>query len=385
MLDNQRDLFSIPDEITYLNCAYMSPLLRSTEQVGMQGVMEKSRPWEIEVEDFFSPCLALRKLFGELIHCDEADRISLIPSASYGIANVINNLPARKHGNIVLIEHQFPSNVYAWQKWASRNHIEIRIVQSKESLFSATDEINYAVLSHIDENTIAVAMAHIHWADGRLFDLKAIRKKTDEFGAYLIIDGTQSIGALPFSIAEIRPDALIVASYKWLLGPYGFGLAYYGDRLDNGNPIEENWINRKDSHIFQKLVNYQIEYKPMAHRYNVGEHSNFVFVPMLLDSLSQIKKWGIQAIQDYTENLVRRISPKIQEIGCTIEQEGKRANHLFGIYLGKHIQIDKLKDHLKKEKIHVSFRGDFIRVSPHLYNTSDDLEKLTEVIKKSMT
>ena len=86
-------------------------------------------------------------------------------------------------------------------------------------------------------------MGHIHWADGTLFDLIAIRKKADKVGAKLIIDGTQSVGALPFSVKEIQPDALIVGGYKWLLGPYSIGMAYYADTFNNGEPLELSLIH----------------------------------------------------------------------------------------------------------------------------------------------
>ena len=96
-------------------------------------------------------------------------------------------------------------------------------------------------------------MGIVHWADGTIFDMKKIRKKTSENNALLIIDGTQSIGSMPFNLNEIQPDALVCAGYKWLMGPYGSGLAYYGKYFDDGKPIEESWINRKVVMIFRTL------------------------------------------------------------------------------------------------------------------------------------
>ena len=384
MLANCKHLFSIPDEITYLNCAYMGPLLKSTEQAGIVGLRKKATPWTVSTEDFFAPVDELKSSFAQLVDCGDPERIALVPSASYGLANAIQNLTPKKGGNIILVEHQFPSNVYPWQKWAARHHVNIHIVKPNRNLFSATDSINYEILAHIDKDTIAVGMSHVHWADGRLFDLKAIREKTERNHAMLILDGTQSVGALPFSVEQYKPDALIVAGYKWLLGPYSFGLAYYSDRFDHGNPIEENWINRKDSHVFQKLVNYQVEYRPKANRFNVGENSNFIAVPMLSDSIKQIADWGVDNIQSYVKGLVDEVSDDIINIGCNIETDSKRSSHLFGIYLSPQIQMERLKRFLKEEKIFVSFRGDFIRVSPHVYNTVDDLKKLVSIIEKSI-
>ena len=123
-------------------------------------------------------------------------------------------------------------------------------------------------------------MGNIHWSNGMLFNLKDIRKKTKEFNSLLIIDGSQSVGALPFSIAEIQPDALICAGYKWLFGPYGCGYAYLGPYFDKGNPIEENWANRFIQRNFAGLTEYQSQYKPLANRFNVGESGSFIYVKM---------------------------------------------------------------------------------------------------------
>ncbi|HBX65139.1 MAG TPA: aminotransferase, partial [Balneolaceae bacterium] len=92
-------------------------------------------------------------------------------------------------------------------------------------------------------------------------------------------------------------DALICAGYKWLMGPYSIGLAYYGPALDDGNPVEENWINRYESENFANLVNYNDEYQPGALRYEVGEHSNFILVPMMLKAVQQLNQWGVENIQ----------------------------------------------------------------------------------------
>ena len=384
MLPCQKHKFSLPEEITYLNCAYLSPLLQSVEAAGIEAVKKKRNPASIVVEDFFEPPLRAKQLFAGLIDCEEAQRIAIIPSASYGIATVVNNLVPRRNGNIILIENQFPSHVYAWQKWAAEHHVEVIIIKPDNTLFSATDSLNHQILSNINQSTIAVAIGHVHWADGRIFDLQRIREKTKQFDSLLVIDGTQSVGALPFSVKAYEPDALIVAAYKWLLGPYSFGFAYFNERFDNGRPIEENWINRKDSEIFQKLVNYQVEYKPFAHRYNVGENSNFIAVPMTIRALEQLHAWGVPQIQKYTAALINPAIPDLEALGCKIEEQDKRASHLFGITLPSRINMDLFKQNLTKEKVHVSFRGDFIRVSPHLYNTLEDIEKLKFVIENTL-
>src|SRR5690606_28861799 len=152
------------------------------------------------------------------------------------------------------------------------------------------------------------------------FDLSALREKTRQCGALLILDGTQSVGAMPFNINDVQPDALICASYKWLLGPYSIGLAYFSEAFDSGIPIEENWINRQGSDNFQGLVNYEDRYLPKARRYSVGEASNFVLLPMLGAAMEQILEWQPENIQAYAKNLSAPYIAQLQEMGASVEE-----------------------------------------------------------------
>src|SRR5690349_4041297 len=119
VLASQRGLFDIPDEIAYLNCAYMSPLLRSASAAGQTALARKAQPWRIAAADFFTESEVARALFAELIGAD-ADGVALIPSASYGLSLAAANLTAGTGRRILLLEDQFPSNVYPWQDLAAR-------------------------------------------------------------------------------------------------------------------------------------------------------------------------------------------------------------------------------------------------------------------------
>jgi selenocysteine lyase/cysteine desulfurase len=220
----------------------------------------------------------------------------------------------------------------------------------------------------------------VHWADGTRFDLKAIREKTHEVGALMVIDGTQSVGALPFDVQELEPDALVCAGYKWLMGPYSIGLAYYGPAFDNGSPIEDNWINRYESENFANLVNYQENYQPGALRYEVGEHSNFILVPMLLEAVKQIRRWGVENIQTYCKELSAPFLDQISALGYQIEEENYRSAHLFGIRLGPEHNLEKLQKSLKANKVSVSVRGSAIRIAPNVYNDNLDFKRLLRAL-----
>jgi len=384
-MNTQKGLFQLDESITYLNGAYMSPLLKSVAEIGKQQVEAKLKPYLIAGDDFFINVQAVKQEFSKLINAQNPSRIAIIPSVSYGLANVVKNVNVRAK-EIVVVAEQFPSNVYPWMELEETQNAKIIAINPPNLLKNRGKGWNEDILEAINEQTGIVAISHTHWADGTLFNLKAIRKKTSEVGALLIIDGTQSVGALPFDVQEIQPDALICAGYKWLMGPYGIGVAYYGSAFDNGMPIEQNWINRKDSKNFAGLVNYKDQYEAGAMRYSVGEQSNFILIPMLLKSLKQLNKWGVDNIQAYCRSIIQKPLESLKAKGYWVEDETFRGAHLFGVRKEGVLanqgvwDVEKVRTTLEKEHIFVSIRGSSIRVSPNVYNTENDVKKLVEAL-----
>ncbi|HMQ46356.1 MAG TPA: aminotransferase class V-fold PLP-dependent enzyme [Saprospiraceae bacterium] len=373
MLSCQKHLFDLPDDIHYLNGAYMSPQLLVVEAIGKERLSIKNRPYLLGIDDFFQSIQELKAAFAQLVNIADPNRVAIIPSVSYGIANAARNIQLSKGQKIILVEEQFPSNYYTWEKLARQNDAVLQVIKAPLENAGRTQSWNEALLQSIDPQTAMVAIGNVHWADGTLFDLHRVRQKTKAVGALLIVDGTQSVGALPFDVERIQPDALICAGYKWLLGPYSFGMAYYGEAFDGGDPIEENWINRLHSEDFQNLVRYQSEYRPMASRYSVGEQSNFILAPMQLTAIRQLLDWGVQHIQDYCQNLLSAPLQELQNMGCSCAPESLRAHHLVGIRLPGHFDLEKLKAAAQKRQVFISFRGNAIRLSPNVYNTAEDM------------
>jgi selenocysteine lyase/cysteine desulfurase len=384
MLQNQSQLFNLPQDITYLNCSYMSPMLKTVAEVGVKGIYGKEDPTVIKPEDFFDNTSSLREEFAKLINAP-ASHCAIAPSVSYGMANVAKNLKAGKGDNIVVADEQFPSNVYAWMALREERGVEIKFIAPPKRKEDRGKVWNEQILEAIDKNTKLVATGHVHWADGTLFDLEAIRAKTKDVGALMVIDGTQSIGALPFDVKIFQPDAVVAAGYKWMMGPYSTAMAYYGDYFSDGRPVENNWMNRLHSEDFANLVNYQEQYQPGMVRYEVGESANFILTPMLTKAIEQVNAWGPENIQQYTRALAAPYLDQLRAAGFWIEDEKHRAHHLLGLRLPGHMDLDEVKKKLQQEKIFVSVRGNSIRVSPHLYNATEHFEHLMEVLGVQVT
>jgi selenocysteine lyase/cysteine desulfurase len=384
----QREAFSLPPDLHYLNCAYMSPLPRVVEEAGVMGMARKRNPSGLSPRDFFEESQEVRRLFAGLVNVPDPNAVAIIPSVSYGVGAVARNTGLEKGQNVVLLEEQFPGNVYAWLRLAKEAGAEVRMVGPGGGSSSAgeTEEgrgrrWNRRILEAIDGDTGLVALAPVHWTDGTRFDLEAIGARAREVGAPLVIDGTQAVGALPFDVQALEPDALIVACYKWLLGPYSIGVAYFGARYREGIPLEETWIAREGSEDFRGLVDYQEDYQPGAVRFDVGERSNFILNPMVVAALGLLKEWKPERIQAYAADLTRELLEEAEGLGYSVEEEAYRVGHIFGIRTPEGVKMEELSAALRKENVSASLRGSALRVSPNVYNDSEDVEALLRALK----
>ena len=376
-LGDQSGLFEVPEEISYLNCAYMGPLLREAREIGERSVGRKSSPWEVTPDDFFEEAEEARALFARLIGGD-ADGVAIVPSVSYGMAVATANLPVERGENVLILEDQFPSNVYPWRELVRRKEANLVVIPRP-----GDHDWTRTVLERLDGRTAVVAVPNCHWTDGSLLDLAEIGDRAREVGAALVVDGIQSVGAHPFDVGEVRPDFLVASSYKWMLGPYGVGFMYVGEEYREGEPVEHNWINRRGSEAFSRLVEYRDDFQPGARRYDVGERSNFILLPMAIAALRQILGWGVGNVSETIGGLTDLIGEEAHRLGVWTVPKERRARHMVGLQLGPDAPED-LAARLAAENVFVSVRGDSIRVSPHLYNTERDVERLFAALAKAL-
>ena len=366
----------------------MSPIHRRVEAAGIRGIRRKRDPSLIGPEAFFAEADELRRAFARLLEqggspVDPA-RVALLPSVSYGVAICARNAGLERGDEVVVARDQFPGNVYGWMRAASDAGARLRIVDPPAAPPRGA-VWNQRLLEAMGPRTRIVALGHVHWADGTLFDLEALAARARDVGALVIVDGTQSIGALPFPMDAVRPDAVITAGYKWLLGPYSLALGWFGPAFDDGVPLEESWIAREGSRDFGGLVNYRDSYDPGAVRFDVGERSNFILLPMMLEALELLHGWGgPAAVQAHALGLTHPFVERMRDAGFEVEEEAAQASHLFGLRLPRTASVEAVSRSLAARRVVVSVRGGALRISPHLYNDEGDLRALEEALKEAL-
>ena len=377
-LPNQRHLFDIPDDVAYLNCAYMSPLPRRVTEAGRRAVARKARPWEITPPDFFSEVAEARRRFATLLGGSaREDDVAIVPAASYGMAVACANVPLARGQTVLLLDEEFPSTILPWRERARDAGATALLLPRP-----ADDDWTRVILEAIDRRTAVAALPALHWTDGALIDLVQVAARLREVGAALVVDATQSLGALSLDLDAIQPDFLVAAAYKWLLGPYSLGFLYVAPRHQQGRPIEHNWITRLGSEDFTALSNYagDLQHHPGARRFDVGETSNFALMPMAIEALGLLLEWGVPRISETIGTLTGPLVKRATELGLEAVPPALRAPHYIGLRFPGGVPRE-LPQRLAAERVYVSVRArGALRVAPHVYNTEADIDRLIQAI-----
>jgi selenocysteine lyase/cysteine desulfurase len=300
----------------------------------------------------------------------DAEGIALIPATSYGFAVAAHNLNVAPGERIMVLAEEYPSGIYTWQQLARRTGAE---------LFTVTREVpqtwTEAILECLDERTSIISVPHVHWTDGALIELDKVAARAHELHARLVIDASQSAGAMPIDVTVLRPDFVITVGYKWLLGPFGLGYLYAAEQHRQGQAIEQNWILRADSEDFARLVDYRDELQPGARRYDVGQRTNFELTPMAIAALQQILDWRVDRIADTLRDVTGQIAARAQELGLAPLPDDQRGPHMLGISLPEAARSRTLSALLEKG-CYAAIRGGSLRLAPHLHVTDRDVESL---------
>lgn len=378
ILPSQRHLFDIPPGVAYLNCAAQAPLPRAVREAGGAALTQQSQPWAIRSADTFADVERARALFAGLIGAD-TDGVALVPSVSYGLAVAAANIPLAPGRRVVLLADQFPSNVYVWREVVRRSGATIDTAPRPPD-----DDWTAAVLAHVDERTAVVAVPQCHWTDGGLLDLARVGTRAREVGAALVVDATQSVGAMPLDVSGVRPDFLVTIAYKWLLGPQGLGFLYVAPRHREGPSIEFNWVARAGSEDFTQLTDYRDTRARGARRFDMGGRNNSILLPPTVAALEQLTSWGPSAIAATIRPLTERADSGVTRLGLRVAPSHRRAPHIIGLRFPEGMPAD-LSTRLAGRGVFASVRGDALRVSPHVYNTPDDIDRLCAALAAALS
>ena len=379
ILPSQRHHFDLPADVAYLNCAYMSPLANQVLGAGTVGLERKRRPWTVLPADFFTQTQLARETFARLIGpAATAEDIAIVPAASYGMATAAANLPLAPGDRVLVLAGEFPSTILTW-----REHARVAGAEVVTLAEPPDHDWTPVILTAIDERTRVAALPAVHWISGARIDLGMVRRRLAEVGGALVLDLTQSLGAMPFDLREADPDFMVAACYKWLLGPYTTGFLYVAPRHHGGRPLEHHWFGRRDSENFSAL-GYSEEFQPGARRFDMGEPSNFALLPAAVAGLELILHWGVANISATAGAFADEIVARAADLGLGAVPATVRAPHYVSVTSRAGLSPD-LSDRLAASRVYVSVRGGrSLRITPHVYNEAADVDRLFSVLTPAL-
>jgi len=297
-----------------------------------------------------------------------------VPATSYGFAVAARNLPVQPGERVLVLAEEYPSGIYTWQAATRATGADILTVHRAPGQSWAE-----AVLDQLDERVRVVSVPHVHWTDGALVDLEAVSARTHELGAHLVVDGSQSIGAMPFDVGRLQPDFVTTVGYKWLLGPLVVSYLYVAEQHRDGMPIEQNWIARAGSEDFARLVDYRDEYQPGARRYDVGQRTEFELLPMAVAALEQLGEWEVDRIADTLADITASLASITASLGLDPLAPDQRGPHMLGVRMPASVRARVVAE-LAAANCFAAVRGEMLRLAPHVHVDDADLEQLATAL-----
>jgi selenocysteine lyase/cysteine desulfurase len=370
-LKKMREQFPVTNNKVFLNHAAESPLPKPVVEAVSKYANEFSNSGKtsIDCNDGGKPYFA--KLVGA-----KAGEIALIENTSVGIniaANVLDYPPGSK---IVTTDLEYPSVVYPWLRRSLGVKVHyVKNVHGRVLL----DDMEKAV----DDKTVAVAISHVEYVNGFRNDLRVLSEIVHEHGAYLIVDAIQSVGTMQVEVKRDDVDFLMAACYKWLLSPHGAAYLYVKDELiEKFEPPFVGWASVKqemfDTADFYDIWNLNLS--KTASRFEVGTPCTISFVGAA-EAMKMLLHYGIENVRKRIMKLTDHLIEDVEDLGLKL-QTPKEKQSRSGIVNFEMNRPQKLVEKLEKKGIVVSVRANGIRVSPHYYNTEEEIDALTKETRR---
>ncbi len=381
MLPSQRALFDIPREVCYLNAAAWSPLPLAVQEAGRRGVARKGRPWLVDQTFFANQYERARSAAAQLIHAEAGD-VALISSVAYGVATAAKGLAVPAGSRVIVLQDDHSSPVLEWMTRAGEGGFAVDTVARP-----ANGDWTAAVVAAIDRRGAApVALASIssvHWSDGGLIDLDKVVAALRAKGAGLLVDATHAAGVMAMDVRTLDPDFVIFPTYKWLLGPYGRAFLYVAKRHQEKTPLEQTSHGRRSVRAEQATYFADTRYVADARRFDMGERDHFISLEMASIGIEMMTAWGSAAVVERLAMLTARLADGLRGLDLIIPDPRVRAPHILcPAFPGG--MPEGLIQKLAAENIYVAPRLGRMRISPHVYNDEEDVDRLVAAMRRTL-
>jgi cysteine desulfurase/selenocysteine lyase len=360
------------DEHLWLNCAHQGPLPRKAVEEAERAVAEKIAPHRMRDEEFAEVPARLKRALGALINARPED-IILGNSTAYGLNLLVQGLPLVRGDEILLVDGDFPSTVITWLPLRKRG-INVRLFKPVQWPPTADD-----IEDQMSPATRVFCSSWVFSFFGHAIDLDAIGRMCRERNTLFVVNGSQAIGARAIDISAVPVDALVSCGFKWQCGPYGTGFAWMGESLLDSLTYEQAyWL----AHGGGRSTTYALREDLGASRYDVFGTANFLNFITWTAAVEYLVDHSIEAVERYDNDILNRLITGLRERGYVLisPASGPSRSTLVLFTHEDRARNEMINKALEDERIHIAERNGKLRISPHLYNTSEEIDRLLEVL-----
>jgi selenocysteine lyase/cysteine desulfurase len=379
MLPSQRALFDIPRDVCYMNAASWGPLPLAAQEAARAAVARKARPWELSPDLAATQHERARAAAARLINADPDD-VALISSVSYGVATAAKALPVPAGARVVVLQDDHSSPVLEWISRAPAQGFTVEAIPQPPD-----GDWTSAVLAGIERRDAApvalASMSSVHWSDGCVIDLQAVAGALRRQGAALLVDATHHAGVLPVDVQTLDPDFLVFPTYKWVLGPYGRAFLYVAKRWQSGVPLEQTSAGRQAINSAQAPYLRDLAYVADARRFDMGERDHFISLEMAAIGMEMIAAWGVAAITERLRVLTGRLAEQLRTATVRFPDARMRAPHVLSLGFPDGMP-SRLAERLAARKVFAAPRLGRLRISPHVYNDEEDVDRFAAIFRR---
>jgi len=368
-----RDDFSDFEGVAYFNAAFQGPLPRVAQAALERAVRLKTHPYLLRDHDYFDYPDAYRAEAAALLGGEPRD-VAVTDSTIHAISVLADGLDWRPGDEVLVPKGEFPSNRFPWMNLAARG------VVVREVPVASGAEAADAFAAAAGPRTRVVAAGWVHYSTGRRIDLAALGEVARRHGALFVVDATQGLGGLPFSLAETPCDLVACSAYKWLLGPYGSGFAWFSPALQERLRVTRlNWFSLRGARDFARLADCDLELEPGARRFDVNETASFFNLAPGTAALRYVREVGAETIAKHVAALHDRVAAGLPHgLRVVSERDPRWRSNLLCLAGDDPAFVERACDELARRDVVVSRRDGFLRVSPHLYNDEADVDRLLD-------
>ena len=366
-----RELFTITRSFNYLNHAAVSPPPTPTIAAVESQLHDVNAHGSLHYREWVATKERARQLVATMIGA-RPEQLAFMRNTSDGLSTVANGLRWQPGDNLVTFAKEFPSNVYPWLRIRDTLGVEVRVCEERNGRIDLNE-----LTSLIDARTRVVAVSHVQYASGFRADLQRIGQAARRHDALLVIDLIQSLGVIPIDVEKELIDVAAAAGHKWLLTPEGIGLLYLSDRArERIEPTLVGWISVRDPEDYS---NFSQEWNKGALAWETGTAASSLFYG-LEASLRLLTETGVARIERYLEQLTDHLCERLAD--TSYEVVSSRApgekSQIVCIRHKEDVSPMAIYAHLRERHIVTAPRGDRLRISPHLYNTVEEIDSLVD-------